>query len=340
MVGSGDMTPGVPGSIANNDILVVFVHTRDNVDSTMPGDWTALVSGNGNATNRIEAYWKRTSGSESAPTVTHTAGDSSIAVMHAYRGCLSSGSPWDTLGTVQSNAGSPISTTAITTGTNGDIILHVFGSQDNNAWGTYTGIPTSIGSTHANSTGTDNSLGITYGQQASSGSTGTAGATQSTLGPDAGASVLVSMKQDSVSATVNLAGLSTTVSGGSLSVAVAVDGTATLSGLSTNASGGSLSVSGDGTLSLSGSSMTVSGGNLSVSGGPVNGDVTLAGIQATVSGGSLTVTANAVIALAGTGLTVSGGSLSVSDGSAPPAGQNTLQGGGLGDQNTPMGGMW
>ena len=194
-VGSGNMTSvGIPSGIQNNDILITYVHTRDNVDSSMPADWTNNVAGNGNTTNRLEIFWKRTAGSESAPTVTHSGGNSSIATMCAFRGVDTADSPFNAVGSVQSNAGSPISTAAISTTVNNAMIIHVFGSNDNNAWGSYTGIPTNEAAQNDNASGSDDSSGMTYGAQSTAGSTGTAGASQTLRGPDAGVSVLMALR--------------------------------------------------------------------------------------------------------------------------------------------------
>jgi hypothetical protein len=95
-VASGDLASvSIPAGIQNNDILIVVVHSRDNVDATMQGDWTQKVEGNGNLTNRLEVFWKRTAGSESAPTVTHTLGLGAIAQMFAFRSSITSGDPFE-----------------------------------------------------------------------------------------------------------------------------------------------------------------------------------------------------------------------------------------------------
>jgi hypothetical protein len=198
-VGSGNMASiPVPAGIQNNDILILVAHQRDNVNSSMPVDWTQKVQGNGNTTNRLEVWWKRTTGTESAPTVTRAAGNSGIAMMFAFRGVVTSGDPFNVVGAVQSNAGSPISTAAISPAAYATTILHAFGSQDDNTWGTYTGVPTTEAWQERNTAGTDNSLGLTYGVHPS-GSTGTAGATELSVGPDAGVSVLMALTPQSTS---------------------------------------------------------------------------------------------------------------------------------------------
>ncbi len=219
MVGSGNLNNiPVPSGIQNNDILIVVLHSRDNVNSTMPAGWTNVVEGNGNTANRLEVWWKRTAGTETAPTVAHSGGNAAIARMHAFRGAVNAGSPFDVVGTVQSNADSPINTAPITTTTSGDMILHLFGSQDDNNWGNFTGIPNTLAAQNAYDPGilyADNSLALTYGIQATAGSTGAAGAAQTANGPDAGVSVQMALKPAIIETTESITSVTINLSSGS-----------------------------------------------------------------------------------------------------------------------------
>lgn len=198
--GSGNLASiGIPSGIQNNDILVVFLHSRDNVNAAMPAGWAQTAEGNGNGNNRLEAWWKRTTGTESAPTITHSGGNSSIGKMCAFRGVVEAGSPFDAVGSVQGNTGSTITTAAIATIASGAMIVHLFGSQDNNNWGSFTGIPATLAGvveTNDGAGNNDSSQGVTYGAQTSAGSTGTAGATETSAGTDASASVLMALKRN------------------------------------------------------------------------------------------------------------------------------------------------
>lgn len=202
-VGAGPMTKTangninavhVPNGINENDILITVLHSRDNVVSTMPPDWTLVRAGNGNTTNRLSIWWKRTTGTETRPAITHPGGDSAIARMYAFRGINTRNSPFDAIGEIQSNTGSPITTAGVTTTTNGSMILHIMGSEDNNDWGTFTGIPTNDTNTQANSIGNDDSIDLTYGIQTTAGFTSSASATQTARGPDASVSVILALK--------------------------------------------------------------------------------------------------------------------------------------------------
>lgn len=192
--GSGNVTPATPAGIYSNDVLILIVHSRDNVAHSVNSGYAEIVQGNGNTTNRLSVWWKRTTGIEGTNTVTHTSGDSISSRIYAYRGCYPWGNPWHVAGSVQSNAGDPISTSAITTLINNCMILHVFGSQDNNTWGTFTGCATTNRGGATDSAGTDDSVNLCEGVQGLAGSTGVAGASQATLGPDAGVSVLIALQ--------------------------------------------------------------------------------------------------------------------------------------------------
>ncbi|MDD3399476.1 MAG: hypothetical protein WC919_04265 [Candidatus Paceibacterota bacterium] len=195
--GSGNVSPGIPAGIQNNDILVAVIHSHDNTNSSMPAGWAEKVAGNGNANNRMEIWWKRTTGTESSPTVTH-AGGTIIAKIYAFRGAVESGDPFNVAGIIQSNAGSPISTAAITTTVADTMILHAFGCEDNNDWDSFTGTASTLADAvvvnNQSFPADDNSMALTYGIMASAGSTGTAGASQVGFGSDPGVSVQLALR--------------------------------------------------------------------------------------------------------------------------------------------------
>lgn len=199
--GSGNVTPGAPASLFSNDILILCGHSRDNIVWSVDNGYTLVVAGNGSSTNRVEMWWKRTTGVETTTTVTHASGNSISVRVFAYRGVLHWGTPTNVVGTVAANAGSPISTAALVTTKPGCLVLHLYGSQDDNTWGSFTGSVLTTWNNRGNATdtaGTDDSMGLADAQFDFVGSTGTAAATQASLGPDAGASVLVALQPDDI----------------------------------------------------------------------------------------------------------------------------------------------
>lgn len=84
---SGDVTPSTPAGLLANDLLILVMHSSDQVAHTMGTGWTQLVQGNGGGTtSRISVWWHRYDGTAmSSALVTHTAGQSPIAGITAFR---------------------------------------------------------------------------------------------------------------------------------------------------------------------------------------------------------------------------------------------------------------
>lgn len=99
------MTPGYPAGISANDILFMFIGLRDGSGnatiSSVSGGWT-LVEEMPYMTGSDETsalYWKRATGSESG-TETVTLSEvltfgNGVAQIVAYRGCVTSGTPYE-----------------------------------------------------------------------------------------------------------------------------------------------------------------------------------------------------------------------------------------------------
>ena len=88
------MTPGVPAGYAANDIFLLF-GVDENGGTLASTGWTQLHTVNnnqGSMNTQGTLLWKRSSGSESAPTVTGLVGGG-ISRIIAFRGCETSGSP-------------------------------------------------------------------------------------------------------------------------------------------------------------------------------------------------------------------------------------------------------
>src|SRR5262245_21357519 len=98
--GTGNITPSLPVGIQINDIMLLFVQTANESVST-PSGWTAVAdspqgTGTGGAAGsvRITVFWRRVTLTEGAPTITDP-GDHAVAQIWAFRGCPTSGDPWD-----------------------------------------------------------------------------------------------------------------------------------------------------------------------------------------------------------------------------------------------------
>lgn len=130
---SGNVTPGEPASTADGDIYVMLWHTSDQGAATVDAAWTEIAQGNGGGTtSRIAAWWWRKSGSMPTALITHSAGQSPIAGIAAYRGCKSSGSPINVTGSISGGTDGSIEHSAVTPTVEGSCLLVCNGSADDN----------------------------------------------------------------------------------------------------------------------------------------------------------------------------------------------------------------
>jgi hypothetical protein len=93
-------TPGIPAGTVADDILLLFVESENEAVtlSTAQGFVEIGQAGQGTAggatSSRIAVFWKRATGSDSAPTVAD-AGDHVACRILGFRGCKTSGNPWN-----------------------------------------------------------------------------------------------------------------------------------------------------------------------------------------------------------------------------------------------------
>lgn len=110
---TGAMACALPTGIQADDILILAVQTANQAISTPSGyteigtqarkaGGTAAASGS----SRLCVFWKRAGSSESAPS-TSAVGNHQTGQMYAFRGCATSGDPWD----FQAELAGPFSTT-------------------------------------------------------------------------------------------------------------------------------------------------------------------------------------------------------------------------------------
>lgn len=134
--GVGALTPTIPTSVAD-DILILVVNnthssTSDATLTTAEG-FTAIAAGavNSGAYSGLRShqtlFWKRATGSDNAPTVADN-GEFNVARIYAYRDCVTTGDPWDVIGTDGDNDGNLTMTGAAgatTTGPNRLVCIFV-----------------------------------------------------------------------------------------------------------------------------------------------------------------------------------------------------------------------
>lgn len=126
---TGTGTLAKPSGLAANDIIVLSVYKENTATNTATG-WTSIQITDHASGYRLETFWKRATGSESDlnNAVTWTGSAWQHAVVAAYRGCITSGSPLD--GTPSSATGTTGTTppqtaavTGMTTGSNNSLVI-------------------------------------------------------------------------------------------------------------------------------------------------------------------------------------------------------------------------
>jgi hypothetical protein len=190
--GSGNMASvALPSGHTTDDILLLHVFSADNVASSVTG-WTNKLAVNTSTIGRYELWWKRDNGSESAPTVTHTAGNDALAYIEAYSGVSNALSdPFrdaqTSTGNGAASAGFNITIPALTGVISGDMLISAFGFGDANTSGTVSLTPPS-GFT-ANLTAQNNNTGTQEAalRTAIETATGSAGATTAAANYSSGA---------------------------------------------------------------------------------------------------------------------------------------------------------
>src|SRR5437762_11189945 len=96
------ITPPFPASTLANDIALLVVESENQVITltTANGFVEVLNSpqGTGSAgvsgSTRLAVYWKRLVGGDAAPVVANP-GDDVTGQIHVFRGCRTTGNPWD-----------------------------------------------------------------------------------------------------------------------------------------------------------------------------------------------------------------------------------------------------
>ena len=172
-----DPTAALPASTQANDILIIHAWTRSTSDTTTITDFTEITQVD-TGTGSHRWFWKRHDGSEGTATCnrTGTTGDS-YCQMFAFRGIVTSGNPWNALGTAAADngTGDPTSHTAITTGAANSMVVVFAGYEDNDASvGAMTGTDPSAYTEVYNesATGSDGSITMAYALRTAAGSTG------------------------------------------------------------------------------------------------------------------------------------------------------------------------
>jgi len=158
--GAASTTPDTPTHVADDILIAQAWNSGGDVMSTATAGWAEITQVNN--TDDAIWFWKRATGAGTAgPTIT-ASGTDQFAICYAYRGCITTGTPYEDA-TVVDNAGNPTASTILTseittTGTD-RLVVSLFASRDDTAFSS--GLPPTNWFTddnQATSTGTDNRM--------------------------------------------------------------------------------------------------------------------------------------------------------------------------------------
>lgn len=127
----------LPASIQADDILLLEIETANQavtITNQNGGTWTEVTNspqGTGTAagttSTRLTIFWSRYNGTQGNPSISDS-GDHQGARIHAFRGCPTSGNPWNiTSGNVEAASDTSLSATGATT-TVDDCLVCIFAS--------------------------------------------------------------------------------------------------------------------------------------------------------------------------------------------------------------------
>jgi hypothetical protein len=146
--GADNLAPAYPAAVAANDIAIVHYGCRGTPSATMapPGDWSVVEADHnpGTLTLHHGFAWKRLAGTESSSTITITGGPGggvgTYGRIYVFRGCVTSGTPYEAEVARGGSVSTTYSSQAITTlGTDRLAVCLVMISDDDKTLGGITG---------------------------------------------------------------------------------------------------------------------------------------------------------------------------------------------------------
>lgn len=146
--GTSSLVPALPAGMIDNDLELLVVYTRENVDGviTTPAGWTPLlaVGGHRDSFGILAVYYRLRQAADVAPTVAFTglvggaSGDSIIAQIAAWRGNALTGIPRNT-GLLATGTSQNLTVTGVSVGRLG-LCVAIAGKRDD--WTSVADLPT------------------------------------------------------------------------------------------------------------------------------------------------------------------------------------------------------
>jgi hypothetical protein len=114
--GAASVTPTPPTHVANDILIAVAYNDFDSDMATATAGWTQLTSQGTPGNFGMAFWWKRaTAAGTAGPTIT-AAGTDQFAYVLAYRGCITTGSPFENYTPNSGTSTTPTGTIVVTTG--------------------------------------------------------------------------------------------------------------------------------------------------------------------------------------------------------------------------------
>ncbi len=131
--GNGDLTCSLPPGWTAGHLCLLILWNDQGTGST-PNGWTQIAgSPFGSSTPKLQVWWRFLQAGDSDPVTTISG--SGTGISHCANLCTYSGvntaTPIQTIGTAQTNTGSPMTALEITTGSNNVVVLGICGRGDN-----------------------------------------------------------------------------------------------------------------------------------------------------------------------------------------------------------------
>ena len=179
---TGNITPGAPATPAVDDIWVCFASNSADPAATnmaMNGaDWTEIVDGTPEPQIRIGIWWHRYAGVDPDRLITMTdgGGGGRLGQIAAFRGCKSSGSPFNVVGSLNGGDSTAPLHLSVTTTVADCMLLALCGGDNDPSYTPPGGMTTTIDLTGV-FTGNDTILGVAREAGIAIGATGNKTAT-------------------------------------------------------------------------------------------------------------------------------------------------------------------
>lgn len=174
----------LPSGIMADDILVFIVENANDGVVTVSGYTEAGSSPVSSTDTKLTVFWKRASGSESIPS-TNDSGNHQNGCIYAFRGCITTGDPFDVTASGGSGSGTSMSCAGATTTVANTMVLAAFATTWDSVQATPFSSPSNgdLGDVTLRTAGTLSSslgggVGLVTGEKSTSGAYGATACTQ------------------------------------------------------------------------------------------------------------------------------------------------------------------